>query len=158
MSIYDDNPDPKQRILLDCNPSYAKISGRTKEELIKIGKTSDIQRPITQYITEGNTYKGSFSWMRPDGKDNIIEYAAVPIELNGKTFIIGIDRDVTIQKRAEEALRIERNLFKTLIDYQPDLIFFKDLNKRYILNNKAHLRFLGVNTQEEAAGKNYIRF
>jgi PAS domain S-box-containing protein len=153
ISIYDSNPNPAERILIDCNASYAKIAGRSKEELLKIGKTSVIQHFVSQYSGEGNTYRGSFSWVRPDGKENIIEYAAVPIELKGETYIIGIDRDVTIQKHTEEELRIERNLFKTLINDQPDLIFFKDLKKRYIVNNAAHLKFLGAKTQEEAVGK-----
>jgi PAS domain S-box-containing protein len=160
MSIYDGNPDPSQRVLLDCNSSYAKIAGRSKEELLNIGKTYSIQNILSERKDESDrhTYRGSFSWIRPDGRDNVIEYAAVPIELHGKTFIIGIDRDVTIEKRAEEELRIERNLFKVLIDNQPDLIFYKGLNKKYILNNKAHLKFLGVETQEEALGKTIYDF
>jgi len=158
MSIYDSVPESSERTLVDCNASYAKIAGRSKEELLKIGKTFSLQQNNKRYPSEGNTYRGSFSWLRPDGKENTVEYTAVPIELKGKTYIIGIDRDVTFQKHSEEELRIERNLFKTLIDDQPDLIFFKDLNKRYVLNNTAHLKFLGVEKQEEAAGKTIFDF
>jgi PAS domain-containing protein len=46
--------------------------------------------------------RGSFSWIRPDGKDNVIEYTAVPIKIQGKIITIGIDRDITERKRIEE--------------------------------------------------------
>ncbi|MFO7445212.1 MAG: PAS domain-containing protein [Ignavibacteriaceae bacterium] len=160
ISIYDGNPDPAKRKLLDCNPRYAEIAGRPREELLKLDNTYNLQKQISEDKNQDykKTYKGSFSWIRPDGRHNIIEYAAVPIKINGGTYIIGIDRDVTEQRRAEEALQVERNLFKTLIDNQPDLIFFKDTTGRYVLNNKAHLLYLGVESQEEALGKTIFDF
>ncbi|MEJ2616774.1 MAG: response regulator, partial [Ignavibacteriaceae bacterium] len=59
---------------------------------------------------------------------------------------------------AEVALQNERNQLRTLIDNLPDLIFFKDVKGRYILNNKAHLEFLGVNNQSEVVGKTVFDF
>ncbi len=56
-------------------------------------------------------------------------------------------------KRASEELAKERNLLRTLIDAVPDLIYVKNLDSRYVLNNRAHLRFLGVNAQEDVVGK-----
>jgi PAS domain S-box-containing protein len=60
-----------------------------------------------------------------------------------------VDREHT----AEEALKNERNLLRTLIDNMPDYIFFKDRESRFILNNKAHLQVLGAKSQSEVAGK-----
>ena len=60
-------------------------------------------------MREGNIpYRGTFSWIRPDDEENVIEYTAVPIELNGRPLTIGIDRDITEKVKAiterEEAL------------------------------------------------------
>jgi PAS domain S-box-containing protein len=66
--------------------------------------------------------------------------------------------DVTARKRAEEALAQERNLLRTLIDNLPDRIYAKDVETRFILNNAAHLRALGVPAQEEALGKTDFDF
>jgi len=62
-------------------------------------------------------------------------------------------RDVTERKLAEEALKKERNLLRTLIDNMPDCIYVKDLESRFVINNTAHLHLLGATTQEEVLGK-----
>ena len=62
------------------------------------------------------------------------------------------------KKHIEEVLRTERNLLRTLIDNLPDLIYFKDSDERYILNNRAHLRSLGAEQQEDVLGKSTFDF
>jgi PAS domain S-box-containing protein len=53
-------------------------------------------------------------------------------------------RDFAARRRAEEALANEHNLFSSIIDTLPDHIFVKDVKSRYILDNAAHRRYLGV--------------
>ncbi|MCX6135142.1 MAG: PAS domain-containing protein [Ignavibacteriales bacterium] len=67
--------------------------------------------------------------------------------------LMGIGRDITEQIRAEEALRNERNLLRAVVENMPDLFYFKDPLGRYVLNNRAHLRSMGVEHQEEVLGK-----
>jgi PAS domain S-box-containing protein len=57
------------------------------------------------------------------------------------------------RKRAEDNLAKERNLLRTLIDNIPDFVYIKDAESRFILNNKAHQRAIGVTSQEELTGK-----
>jgi sigma-B regulation protein RsbU (phosphoserine phosphatase) len=64
----------------------------------------------------------------------------------------GLTRDVTATKAAEEKLTEERNLLRTIIDHLPSRVYVKNTDSRYVLNNAAHLRALGVKTQAEAAG------
>ena len=56
-------------------------------------------------------------------------------------------------KRTKITLREERNLLRTLIDSLPDLIYVKDAESRFIINNTAHLHTLGVTNQDEVIGK-----
>jgi PAS domain S-box-containing protein len=72
--------------------------------------------------------------------------------------LIGIGRDITKRKQAEEALAAERNLLRTLIDNLPDLVYFKDAEGRYVLNNRAHLQSMGAERQEEVLGKTPFDF
>ncbi len=72
--------------------------------------------------------------------------------------LVGIGRDVTPWKEADSTLRDERNLLRTLIDNLPVLIFFKDKNGRYLLNNRPHLRSLGAERQEDVLGKTTFDF
>jgi PAS domain S-box-containing protein len=155
ISIYEEDSDPLKRKLIDCNPRYAEMSGRTKEELLKLGNTFSLQKALSENNseTEKIIYKGTFSWFRPDGKENIIEYAGAPIKIQGKTFTIGIDRDITEKVLADKAIQQDRNQLRTLIDNLPDLIFFKDLEGRYILNNRSHLEFIGITNQLDVIGK-----
>jgi PAS domain S-box-containing protein len=67
--------------------------------------------------------------------------------------LIGIARDITKRKQAEEALVRERQLLRTLIDHLPDAIYAKDAEARKIMANPADLKNLGCKTEAEAVGK-----
>jgi PAS domain S-box-containing protein len=61
--------------------------------------------------------------------------------------------DVTDRKRAESQVRYERNLLYALMDNQPDRIFFKDADLRFIQVSKEQARALGLASAAEAVGK-----
>ena len=65
----------------------------------------------------------------------------------------GISRDITEIKTMEDALAAERNLMRSVIDNVPDRILLKDPQGRYMLNNTAHARFLGLDNPKDALGK-----
>jgi len=65
----------------------------------------------------------------------------------------GISTDVTERKATELQLAADRNLLRTLIDNLPDYIYIKDRQSRFLINNIAHLKLLGAQTQEEVIGK-----
>jgi two-component system, cell cycle sensor histidine kinase and response regulator CckA len=114
ISIYEELPETRSRRLLDCNERYTEIAGRSKQELMEIGNTSRVQiklegpatREENRHIRQNQiSYTGRFAWRRPDGKENIIEYSAAPIQVGDQALTIGIDRDITDRVAAEEALR-----------------------------------------------------
>jgi sigma-B regulation protein RsbU (phosphoserine phosphatase) len=73
---------------------------------------------------------------------------------SGKTIgLVGVGRDITRRKRAEEALVRERLLLRTLIDNLPDMIFVKDAESRFTLTNTACTQQLGASQPEEVLGK-----
>jgi len=72
--------------------------------------------------------------------------------------LVGIGRDITEQKQAEERLVAESNLLSTVIDNLPDYIFVKDVNSRLIMDNIAHRRLLGTTVLEEVVGKTDFDF
>ena len=98
--------------------------------------------------------------LHKDGRLVVLETSGVPIfDANGDfRGYRGIDRDITERKRVEEALKEERNLLRTLIDNLPDYIFVKDTKSRFIINNIAHVRVLGMTTPEEVVGKTDFDF
>lgn len=96
----------------------------------------------------------------PDGRVTWVSTTKVPLRDQSGQIIgtFGISRNITERKRAEEALQQERDLLRAVIDNMPDLFYFKDAEGRYVLNNHAHLRSLGVERQESVLGKTTFDF
>ena len=77
---------------------------------------------------------------------------------DGQHYLGGMAVDVTAREHVEKALDSERALLRTLIDNLPDLIYTKDTAGRLVLNNAAHVHFLGANRAEEVIGKTVFDF
>ena len=70
----------------------------------------------------------------------------------------GISRDITALKKFEDELAGERNLLRNLIDNLPDYIYVKDVQGRFVIDNIAHRRLLGVQSEEQVVGKTVADF
>ena len=62
-------------------------------------------------------------------------------------------RDIAARRRAEESLAAEHNLLSSIMDTMPNHVFLKDAKGRFILNNTAHRRYLGLAEQESIEGR-----
>jgi PAS domain S-box-containing protein len=61
--------------------------------------------------------------------------------------------DIAMRRRAEAALAEQARLLENVIDTMPDLIFLKDTEGRFVLDNRAHRRYLGVHPSETLDGR-----
>lgn len=107
--------DAETGILIDCNRSATKLVGRTKTELI--GKHQRILHPRPGILEEGlsKTFKqhldekeGQILETQVITKKGQIKEVAIKanlIKLGGKKVLQGIFRDITEQKKMENALR-----------------------------------------------------
>ena len=158
--IFEEPTDPRNRRLIDCNTRYAEMAGRSKEELLAIGTMSSLSKSMSENnsdaIEGSNAFRGSYSWIRPDGKDNIIEYNAVPIKLQDKKLTIGIDRDITQQKHAQEALQRSEERFRQLAEVFPESIFEADLSGTLTYANANGHRWFGTTDADIADGINIM--
>lgn len=57
------------------------------------------------------------------------------------------------RQRIELALQRERDLFQTLMDHVPDLIYFKDRQSRFVRINRALARHVGLDDPQAAVGQ-----
>jgi len=80
-----------------------------------------------------------------DGQQNIIG-------------LIGISRNITSQKKYEETLTNERLLLRTIIDNIPDCIYTKNASFQKTLANKAEVKLLGANSEDDVLGKDDYSF
>jgi two-component system cell cycle sensor histidine kinase/response regulator CckA len=152
ISIHEELPGRSRR-LLDCNDRYVEMSGRSKEELLEIQNTTLIQRTLGPFLSDEEnlrirrnrqTYHGIFSWIRPDGKENVIEYSAAPVSIGGRDLTIGVDRDITERKRVEEErerlltqIREQIRQVQQIIDTVPEGVLLMDADGQVVLANPA---------------------
>ncbi len=108
-----DPADPSVPVkIVDCNPMACELHGYSREELV--GKCVDLieATPWTQNasywiadLRKSPRLEGEGKHRRKDGSIFDIEYSTSLIVVNGKELVIGMDRDATARKRAENALR-----------------------------------------------------
>ena len=58
--------------------------------------------------------------------------------------LVGVARNITERKRAEQDLKAERALFRAMIDQVPDYLFVKDTGSRFVVVNRAVAADLGL--------------
>jgi PAS domain S-box-containing protein len=88
-------------------------------------------------------------------REHFYEARLLPLQENQ---IIVVIRDITEHKLAEEALRYERNLLRTLIDNLPDAVYVKDTECRKTVANSADVRFMGQQLEADVLGKTDFDF
>jgi len=72
--------------------------------------------------------------------------------------LVGIGRDITERKQAEETIDRERQLLRTLIDLLPETFYVKDLNSRFLVANVALAKHFGVETPSQILGRSDADF
>ncbi len=94
---------------------------------------------------------GSSRWLR--------ESVRASFKPDGQTLQLdGVVTDVTERRQAEEALRHERGMLRTLMDNLPEAVYYKDAQGRYLVDNAAHRELLGVASEDALRGKTVHEF
>ena len=90
-----------------------------------------------------------------DGRKHTVLTTKLPFRDNQGRIcgLVGIGRDITEIKRAEEALANERALLRTLVDHLPLAVYLKDLAGRKTLANRLEFEYLGATSEAEVLGK-----
>ena len=161
--------DTKARFLLN-NTAHLTALG-VKSQPGTLGKTDFDFRPADiaaermaddkKVLETGEPlYNREEPTIRADGKEGWNLVNKVPLrDAHGNIIgLVGVSRDITERKRAEEATERDRNLLRTLVETIPDRIYAKDTEARFILNNAAHLSALGAKSQSDSLGKTDFDF
>jgi PAS domain S-box-containing protein len=147
--------------LLNANPALARIMGfETPEQLIS-STSSDIAHNVYLHASAREEFE---RLMERDGVVRDFEYqvrqrngnilwlsdsATVVRDDDGKAVRYeGTVRDITDQKRAEDAIAEGRRMLQQVIDTVPAVINVKDRNLRYVLMNRYMAGIFGIDPKE----------
>jgi len=154
---------------LDGNKKAEELTGYKREELIgknmleilvspeSVPRLMEAFKPNKLGEISGPT---ELELIKKDGSLVSVEASIIPVERDGKIEIIGITRDITDRKKAEEALRRSEEEAKRLLEFQNKVIDtanawvnLVDLKGNVILWNRAAELVSGY-SREEVIGHN----
>ncbi|MEJ2150893.1 MAG: histidine kinase N-terminal 7TM domain-containing protein, partial [Chloroflexota bacterium] len=120
--------------IVDCNEAFLVMNGFERDELI--GQSIDVvhdtqgtpeeQRAFLRRIQREGLAHGERLHQRKDGSTYPIHFMAKLVNLNGKQLMLGVDRDISERRQAEEALHESEARFRMLFHHSPDAIALLD--------------------------------
>ncbi|HVO38256.1 MAG TPA: PAS domain S-box protein [Spirochaetia bacterium] len=170
LSLINNSPDPffykdKEGRFLLVNRAFADLTGLAEPD-DALGKNDfDLVPPeiAEKYRADDRAVMDSGvpssdieeEHVRNDGTRRWLLTRKVPImdAMDQVIGLLGTSRDVTSRKQAEIALAKERAILNALMDTIPDHIYFKDLQSRFILNNRADALDMGEPDPKNLLGK-----
>ncbi len=122
---------------IDGNRAAEKIIGCKKEDLIgksfiklKLLPPEQMRQAIRLMAKNKagkNTGPNEFTLLRMDGSEVYIEVSTVPMKLEGKPVLLGIARDISDRKKAEEALRVSEERLNMALEATSDGLWDWDI-------------------------------
>ncbi len=140
------------------NTGATQIFGYQPEEML--GKTPALLYPNVdqeqmatdlQHILAGNDFVNHWKGRTKNGQVVCVDIKTTPLyDGHGKVIgFIGVSRDATQNKLAQEQLQESENRFRILADTSPVLIWMADQSKECIYFNKMWLDFTGRTLEHE---------
>ncbi|MFB6291649.1 MAG: PAS domain S-box protein, partial [Candidatus Bipolaricaulia bacterium] len=139
--------------ILEANTAAEDQTGYSEEELLGMNIEDDIaaEAPETidyktgdKKIKQGETVNFTEKKRRKDGTEYWTEVLITPIEYEGETASLSINRDITERKRTQEQLE----QYQMAVQGSDDLIAACDEDYNYIFANPAYRGFYNVGEEE----------
>jgi PAS domain S-box-containing protein len=151
---------------LDANRQMSRITGYTREELIKrdfdsVTHKDDLSedKRLTKKIFKGEipSFQMEKRYIRKDGELIWAKVTGTVIrDDNGiATYGVGMIEDITQTKEAEEKLRQSEERFEKMAEVSPVGIFSTDSEGNHTYANERYLQLSDL-TPEEAHGRNWL--
>jgi two-component system, cell cycle sensor histidine kinase and response regulator CckA len=140
--------------------SPADLIGRTDRDIYSPAEAEAFRAEEEALLAQGRPVMNREGLRGAAGSERRMLISKAPVT-NGAgrvTGLVGIALEITERKHAEEELARERMYLRTLMDSIPDFIYFKDRQGRFLLNNRAHARLVGLESPADMAGKTDFDF
>jgi len=146
--------DPETGLIIDANNSARKFYGYDFASGIYIHEINTI--PAEEVVikmaeaTRNNRNFFVFNHRIANGDIRAVDLHSTPIEINSKTLLFSIIRDVTDKKRAEDSLKNISLRMTTLLENMQSGILFEDETRHVALVNQAFCNVFGIPAPPQA--------
>ncbi len=148
--------DAETKKFLAVNESLCQMLGHTRDDLLHM--TIDAIHPADKLRMVARTFErqargevdiaANMPVKRKDGSVFYVDINSAPIEIGGQRYVLGIFRDATARREAEEAVRKSEERYRGLVESTTDYIWEIDRNGRYTYYTPAFAGLLGYEPDE----------
>lgn len=156
--------DGKPGKFIEVNDAASWKLGYSKDELLNMTPLDLIQKRIDNVpqnapkLLDKGTTTFEAVHIAKDGSRIPVEINTHLFNLKGKDVILGISRDISERKKAQEAIIKSRNFLDKIINSIADPVFVKDERHQWVLLNDAYCDFMGYSRQELLGKSDYEFF
>ncbi|MGA3284516.1 MAG: PAS domain-containing protein [Verrucomicrobiota bacterium] len=141
-----------QSRFIKCNRAVAKrvgvedlkqVIGKTDFDFYPSEKAEEFRKDDQRIMQSGEPLLNKTEQViKPNGEITWSSVTKLPLrDKEGKVVgLVGISRDITERKQAEDKLAFERGLFRTLMEYLPEAMYFKDVQSHYVRVSRAKIK------------------
>ncbi|TWT31312.1 Signal transduction histidine-protein kinase BarA [Posidoniimonas corsicana] len=135
--------------------SAGELLGKTDSDLFPQSAAQKYHDDDQRVQQTGEVLRGVEERRAPDGTVSKIERIKGPVrDANGD--VVGVAVlfwDISDQARIEEALDLEQDLMRSLMESIPDSVYFKDRESRFLRVSQSQSQLFGLSKPQDAIGK-----
>ena len=153
----------KDDTVVYINTYAANMVGRNKQDIIGKSRTALFPGPegkrqfqnLQEVFTTGTALHAE-NQVRLPSQDTWQDTHLIPLKNPDGiiTAVMGISRDITTLKQAEDALRCSESQFRSIIDNVQDMLYRTDMEGKLTMISPAGATLAGYNSPEEMIGLN----
>ncbi len=157
--------------IYDCNEAACIMNGYTYKELVgqsinilhteeitKIVEKPEGRHQFEEYLQTNRSVTTESVHKRKDGSYFSIETTMCLLKLGSRTYVMGIDRDITERKQAEAALKQSESKYRYIVNTANEGIWTFDKNLVTTFANARMAEILGYENNEVLIGRQLIDF